>query len=215
MDNPRPISRSVSPYSHNRFHSMEDVDSSATRKRPRLDSGDKILQTMSTHDSAIVQVSSIDHDQPPQDPKETLITSFSDSNADADRHLLQSPSKVTINVRDRGLDAPSPSTSPPATGMSSPHDSLEQSTSSATIMPSTPPRIPTASPTPSRSPEIEVAELEEFDDDPRNTRWKSLHESNATDTLRELLALFPGTGQHRNALTAISQLNATLERGWS
>ena len=216
MDDLRSVSRSVSegPHLHNPRNSMEDADSTATRKRPRLDRGDKVLQTMSTHDSAIAQISSVDHDQLPQDAEKTMITSTVNPETNTDRQLLQSPNKVTINVRDRGVGGTSPSTSLAATGASSPYDSLEQSISSATVMPSTPSRIPTASPTPSRSPEIEVAEPEEFDDDPRNTRWKSLHETNAIEVLRDLLATFPGTSQHRNALAAISHLNASLERGW-
>ena len=217
MDDLRSVGRSVSEgsFSHKspRSPRMEDTDFSATRKRPRLDSGDKVLQPMPKHDPAIAQISSTDHDQLSLDTTENMITSNIDLDTDTDRQLLQSPSKVTINVRDRALGGTSPSTTPAASGTSSPRDSLEHSISSATIMPSTPPRVLSASPTPSQSPEIEVAELEEFDEDPRNTRWKSLHEANAGEFLRELLATFPGTNQHRNALTAITQINNNLERG--
>ena len=193
--------------------SMEDSNSSTTRKRPRLDNGEIVLQTMSTDNPAASPIYSIKNEQLPQASEDVMTPSAVDLETNADQSFLQSPSKMTINVRDRALN----STSPPksrVTGTLSPHRTSHlPSASSAIDMPSTPPPILTSSPSPSRSPEIEVAELEEFDDDPRNTRWKPLHEISAVDVLNESIASFPGVGQHRNALAAITQLNVNLERG--
>ena len=215
MEDLQSVSRSVSE-GLNSFirNSMEDSDTSATRKRPRLDSGETISQTMSTEKPVASPIYSIENEQSLPATEEVMTLSAVDPGTKTDQSLLQSPSKMTINFRDRSLYSTSPTKSPAPTGTSSPRRSSHfASTSSASDMPSTSPPRAASSSSPSRSPEIEVAELEEFDDDPRNTRWKTLHETNAIEVLDELLSTFPGVAQYRSAPAAISQLNAMLERG--
>ncbi|KAJ5777163.1 hypothetical protein N7520_000409 [Penicillium odoratum] len=136
--------------------SMEDPDPQATRKRPRLDSGNRVGESLSIDSCAT----------PP-----AALASEMDVTPDSAR-----PSKVTINVKSPTTDMTSepiesaptePQTFTPAT---TPQPATTENTDA------TPDVILIAS-SPSQSPEIEVAELEDMDQDPNTSHWRPIDEA--------------------------------------
>ncbi|KAJ5964740.1 uncharacterized protein N7479_004616 [Penicillium vulpinum] len=130
--------------------SMEDLDPQATRKRPRLDSGSRVSPTLSlggtSHTASIAPASDMDE--------------ASDSGNPAN--------KVTINTKSP-LSPMAPDISPSDPELSG--DDLE-------LLPDTdtapnPISLSSSSSSP-RSPEIEVAEPEDINQDPKTSNWKSL-----------------------------------------
>ncbi|KAJ5939410.1 hypothetical protein N7466_002544 [Penicillium verhagenii] len=139
--------------SHGDF--MEDTDPQATRKRPRLDSGNPVGELLSIDACAT----------PPAAPASDM-----DVTPDSTR-----PSKVTINVKSPNLDMISDSVnhtpsqpqlphSPTATPHSSTADNSDANSTNVISIASSP----------AQSPEIEVAELEDMDQDPKESSWRSL-----------------------------------------
>lgn len=131
--------------------SMEDLDPQATRKRPRLDSGSRVSPTLSLDGTS--RTASI---APASDMDEA-----SDSGNPAN--------KVTINTKSPTSTMP-PSLPPPS--------DPELSGSDLELLPN-PDTAPnpisvSSSPSSPRSPEIEVAEPEDINQDPNTSNWKSL-----------------------------------------
>ncbi|KAJ5502999.1 Peptidase C19 ubiquitin carboxyl-terminal hydrolase 2 [Penicillium fimorum] len=130
--------------------SMEDLDPQATRKRPRLDSGSRVSPTLSLGGTS--RTASI---APASDMDEA-----SDSGNPAN--------KVTINTKS--------SLSPTAPDL--PPSDPELSGSDLDLLPDIDPApIPislSSSPSSPRSPEIEVAEPEDINQDPKTSNWKPL-----------------------------------------
>ena len=200
-------------------NSMEDEDSSVTRKRPRLDSGDRAYRSM----SADGVLSTAPNPQPGKllpdstDEDEQNL-SDDDSPGTASTHTLNgTPSKVTINVRDPNLTGSPPQpcarNSPDIAmdgqlGPSLPHSIIDVSSS--------PPMITTVSSSPPRSPEIEVAELEDIDGHTGPTVWRASDGNLSADELQSnLLEEFPLVHQYRNAFQAVSILANHTSNGMS
>lgn len=157
---------------------MEDADSSVTRKRPRLDSGEREHRTMTPETSLPGAPSS---DRPPRHANASneashhgTATATSSQAADCCEIVQITPSKVTINVRD-----PSLALSPPQDANSHLHGAL-QSEESPTLArmrlsddakASTPPEVIEDSPSTVGSPEIEVAEPEDVHSHVGPTVW--------------------------------------------
>ena len=161
-----------------RNESMDDIDSSSTRKRPRLDSGNRAYRSMSTDPTYLEDGSTRVAHVSPQGQRLT------ESSKGADEVLSNpvTPSKMTINVRESGT-----STSP---SRISTHDDASTSLrgggfqqdetasfepvtiGSNAISPS--PNVVSIALSPPNSPEIEVAEIEDMTDDPGETKWKPL-----------------------------------------
>lgn len=130
--------------------SMEDLDPQATRKRPRLDSGSRVSPTLSLDGTS----------------RTASIAPASDMDAASDSG--NPANKVTINTK-----SPLPSMAPDLSP-----SNPELSGSELELLPDidTAPNPISVSSSPSspRSPEIEVAEPEDINQNPNNSNWKSL-----------------------------------------
>lgn len=176
---------------------MEDSDSSLTRKRPRLDSGSRSYRSMSADHimpSTPVHESNTAHTTPLEDS----LSAKASSKANAMPALEGTPSRVTINVKDPDIRA-SPQI-PAAQGggnLHNPENYKDELANPSDLEPSkkfTPPSLHIISPptSPSRSPEIEVAEVEDMSQEPGQTKWRTL--GSAPDLLQlrnQLWAAFP------------------------
>ena len=217
MEVPRTPNRATSegPSAPTR-NSMEDADSSVTRKRPRLDSGDRSYRSMSADGVLPASTASELGEFLPTAGEDGRDQGHPPSSGDnPSKHSLNgTPSKVTINVRDK-LSQTSPSRPSMATTGSSQSDDLPQSSQAASSnITSTPPRAISLSSSPARSPEIEVAEIEDMDDDPRHTKWKPMVSlTNVEDLQISLLDSFPGADKFPEHRQAIAYLAQALEKG--
>lgn len=125
------------------------------------------------------------------------------------------PSKVTINVRDP-VHTSSP-TVPNTLGedsymMQQRYDVSHSSTAAAkTRGGASSPNVISVSSSPSRSPEIEVAEIEDMDDDPGTTRWRTL--GDGTQLQNTLIQHFPYFNPGRSPHRAIDAIAIGFERG--
>lgn len=132
---------------------MEDRDSEGTRKRPRLDSGHRVSETVSIGSPSLTT--------PAAPASDMDVTSDSGHPA----------SKMTINVRSPTSEVPretfDSSPVPPVT--TSQPESPEPDATSANVI--------SISSSPAQSPEIEVAELEDMDQDPNTSSWRPLEEA--------------------------------------
>ena len=96
-------------------------------------------------------------------------------------------------------------------GSNEPPNKLTSSSSNVISVTSSPPR----------SPEIEVAEIEDMNDEPGETRWKPLISAtslmDAKDIQQSVLEDFPYLGERgRNLRKTIAALAQTFEKGeWS
>lgn len=180
-----------------RRNSMEDSDSSLTRKRPRLDSGSRSYRSMSADPiapSTPTTQSHIAHVTPSQ----SATSAKSSLEGDIMPPLEGTPSRVTINVRDSisGI-----SHHPAMASADQPYENRgrEKENSakfsdleSSRKLTQCSPDIGSASSSPSRSPEIEVAEVEDINEEPGNTRWRPLRSHSDPAKIRDdLWAMFP------------------------
>ena len=126
-------------------HSMEDLDPQATRKRPRLDSGSGVSPTLSLDGTS----------------RTASVAPASDMDEASDSGRVAS--KVTINMKSPTSDAD------PAELQIDHNEKLLTDTDG-------PPHVIALSSSPStpRSPEIEVAEPEDMDQDPASSNWRPL-----------------------------------------
>lgn len=197
-----------------RRDSMDDSDPSLTRKRPRLDSGDRSYRSMSADELANTPSRSLLRHSP-----STPARYMNGSNRGDEATVLASasgtPSKVTINVKE-----PLPTNSPPGPATSSPEIDImraevvpsEASTVEVpVVVDASSPEIISVSSSPSRSPEIEVAEIEDISEAPSETRWRSLNE--ATELQRTLLRAFPFASRNRHPRQAIEALIFAYDNG--
>lgn len=65
----------------------------------------------------------------------------------------------------------------------------------------------------SRSPEIEVAEVEDMNGDPGETRWRRYDEPTEAEVQRRLFQKFPYVTRERNARQAIDAITSTYDKG--
>ena len=197
---------------------MEDADSSATRKRPRLDSGDRAHRSMSAdrlRDIAIETgspgpLSTSSNGQLSSPPLEA---------ADRVPPLGLTPSKVTINVREHASTSPThTSTQVKATSSlrTGDGDIAVGDPEFSSKMDSPSPNVISVGSSPPQSPEIEVAEVEDMTDEPGETRWRPM--SRATSafevmrTYRVLMNAFPFGQQMIRWRKTLSQLAAGFEK---
>ena len=172
---------------------MDDSDSSLTRKRPRLYSGDRSHRSMSA-DELSTTPPHLTMKHSPSAPASTGHRDTSPAVNETVSTPSQTPSKVTINVRDSGLGVSQQL--PPVTDhmIDNVQQDSEQSRVELVEAPTngqTPsPDVISVSSSSSRSPEIEVAEVEDMEDLPEATRWRTLKQE-ATDVQITLLEQFP------------------------
>ena len=204
---------------------MEDADPFCTRKRPRLDSGERAHRSMSadplgaTPSNAGLATASATSPIV-QDASQTSEAS------DGLPPLTLTPSKVTINVRE-----PTTNKSPTRQAHTDVVASIrgggggDEYSATHPISPSnvgfpSGKAISIAS-SPPRSPEIEVAEIEDMNDDAGETRWKSLADATTATGATEVKAIhallldqFPhSSGQTGPALKqTVTLISAALQK---
>lgn len=186
---------------------MEDTDSSGTRKRPRLDSGDHSYRSMS-----VDRLKATPSDRATDGTPEAMPHSSSSTEATNNLPPMPfTPTKVTINVREPlGSDSsPLPST-----------ETVEESAlqarggdgASAAAIGS--PSVVSVHSSPLNSPEIEVAEIEDMNDEPAVTQWRPLRSSSyeAKQIQETILGGFPYFDTSRDLRKAMHMVATMLER---
>jgi ubiquitin carboxyl-terminal hydrolase 34 len=181
-DPPSHLSLPMPESSRTRSDSLEESGSQQDRKRPRLSSSndDQLSSEEALTDSGCPASVIVPSKTPaPQSTDSQIVAS--------EPHRLHKmptspgglPSKVTINTRH--LQATQP-THQPSTPPQSPHtnkaseqsgsaDNKSSDTDSAPEIVAPPPDTVSISSSPSKSPEIQVAEPEDMDQNPAETRW--------------------------------------------
>lgn len=139
---------------------MEDNDPQVTRKRPRLDSGNGACESMSIDDSLAcaapdrTAAAPTASDQPPSTPR-------------------RSANKVTINMKSPVPEESASESTNPAPqdpGVAAPSEQTANTGAHASTAIS-------VSSSAAQSPEIEVADVEDMDQDPNESNWRSLGET--------------------------------------
>ena len=161
--------------SHREF--MEDRDTQSTRKRPRLDSGNLARESMATDDLAA---------SGGENQTDSLAEQPSSAHSDS-QASQRTASRVTINMKSpTALDSSDATTSHNETTHTS-HanipdggDTSERPPDSTEDTPGQASAAISISSSPAQSPQIEVAEVEDMDQDPGTSNWRSLG-----DALRE------------------------------
>ena len=184
---------------------MEDTGASGTRKRPRLDSGERTYRSMSADR---LQAS------PSNRVVEQSTTTQSNSSASNDNSISKppmTPTKVTINVRETVTLEHFPK---------HPTDAVDQADTILTEQPSssTPqsdsPKIVSVHSTPTSSPEIQVAEVEDVGDEHPVTRWRPLKDTvlEARRIQLEMLDEFSAFGSTKSLRRTLSQVALACEK---
>jgi hypothetical protein len=179
-------------------NSMEDADSSVTRKRPRLDSGDRAYRSMSADpDRSAAGTPGLPRLISSSPGRENHMPAGRMQEPSPSRGVLATPSKVTINVRDAASMGTPPQPAPPASNMAETLGrtvipSTPAQPHSPAVVDSTPPARTSAPSSQADSPKIEIAEPEFFDEPSGPTIWlKANGASGAADVQKRLLAEFP------------------------
>ena len=156
---------------------MEDANPYVTRKRPRLDSGERSRRSMSTDELAI------------SEPQDEVMQPYDEGVASGSQHnpsaLLTNglpsptgttPSKVTLNLREATADLAARSGAGIDVAIKSNEGATESSPTSSSKKASSPSPeiISVASTSPPHSPEIQIAEIEDIGNGPSETIWKPI-----------------------------------------
>lgn len=228
LDPPRTPNREVSSEPClARRDSMEDADSSVTRKRPRLDSGKRTFRSMSA-DKAVGASGSSEHEAPASLPthSRSVEPEILRTPSPIQKQLPpldRTPSRVTINVRTpAGPNSTANSSTGPEPDSGGPHtgshgsravDSDNDVGKSANSAGNSPQAISISS-SPARSPEIEVAEVEDMDQDPSETRWTSIVNIMGPDgTLETLFDTFPLSDRYPSLRETVAYITQMFEKG--
>ncbi|KAL5335950.1 hypothetical protein BJX70DRAFT_401139 [Aspergillus crustosus] len=140
--------------------SMEEIDPQSTRKRPRLDSGSGACEALPIpNNEASVSIS-----DPAPDAPAIVHLEARAPNRPASRMTINMKSPTTVDNHDRTIDDEI------AIELSDTDAPLQHNGEQVTNVTSSPSST-------AQSPEIEVAELEDMDQDPNTTSWKSLGEA--------------------------------------
>ena len=202
---------------------MEDADPDSTRKRPRLDSGERAYRSMSA-DRLNATLSDARHAEAPRTPIREEDSTKSVEPISARPSTGVTPSKVTINVREPAGNI-SPSRLPDLTNgvstlpsMRGGGEAFSSQNNSPRKMGSPSSNVVSIHSSPRRSPEIEVAEIEDINDDQVETRWKPLgsttNAEEAKGVQEAMLLAFPFVGDRGRSLRkTIPVLAQALEKG--
>ena len=203
---------------------MEDTDASGTRKRPRLDSGDRTYRSMSADRLGATPIDS-GLAKGPETPPHPQTSSQSSETAGGLPSMSLTPSKeVTINVREPSAILSPTRTSAQVYGTTSlrggggGHDVPSSSHDPPNKTDSSPSNVISVTSSPPHSPEIEVAEVEDMNDESGETRWKPLISAtslmDAKEIQQSVLDDFPYLGERgRNLRKTIALLAQTFEKG--
>lgn len=205
---PRATSAGPSPPRRNL---MEDADSSVKRKRPRLDSGERTRRSMSADP---LTSSSF---EPAFTPRRGQTSTTAAREIAVSTLTDRTPSKVTINVRDPAQSGPSAVPVTNGTQIPISRDTEEarepiRTEPPAEIQPQSSEVISVAS-SPTRSPEIEVAEVEDINEEPGQTKWRPLTNVMDWKDLQEsLMKKFPYTAGGRDVRETVRLLAQAFEK---
>ncbi|KAJ5591634.1 uncharacterized protein N7459_002003 [Penicillium hispanicum] len=176
--------------------SMEDPDPQATRKRPRLDSGSRVSDSLSVNSPLATPAAlAVDMDVVPDSARPA--------------------SKMTINVKSPTAEMiPEHADSQTSLGTDAqPHSKDTHAAAPANVI--------SISSSPAQSPEIEVAELEDMDQDPNTSNWRPLEEAlrdqggHDVIEVQDMLSLadtFPKIRQFSRPRDSLSQFCQLVER---
>lgn len=210
----RPASAELSSPQRN---SMEDSDTATTRKRPRLDSGNRTYRNMSAERTTPLRSSDESAQALYTPPSDDSLDGNGDKNDATSVPIVDlTPSKVTINVRDT-LQNILPSQHEGTSTYSEPD--ANKPIMSHEIPPSlhsesSPSHVFSVSSSPPHSPEIEVAEVEDMNQESGETRWKSLASVlEARETQVAIMDDFPESNGSRGLLRAVAVISRIFERG--
>jgi ubiquitin carboxyl-terminal hydrolase 34 len=224
-DTPNHLSLPMPEPSRTRSDSLEESGSQQDRKRPRLSSSntDELSSEEALTDSACPAPAII----PSQTP--AAQTSDSQTVTSSQHHSIKMPtspgglpSRVTINTRSSLTNQPThqPSTPPQSPDIakaldhSTSADNKSSDTDSAPEIVAPLPETVSISSSPSKSPEIQVAELEDIDENPAETRWtpitrlSSNHNRQEFPTSRYVHRTFP----YANAHSAFGAVHTMIPR---
>ena len=215
--------------SHNEL--MADTDSQSTRKRPRLDSGNHLHESKSM--SGCTPSSSEDKDRAVNGS--LVVTSPSGS---PEASALHRPSgRVTINMKSPIFPKESAQSAPQygeAVDITGPDDSSAQvlhtsATTNAFHQSKDPTGIVTQPTTaisitssPDQSPEIEVAEVEDMDQDPSTSNWRTLEDALRAPEEQDVVGIheevaladsFPRFRRNIDLREAVEELADMIEKG--
>ncbi|KAL8918700.1 MAG: hypothetical protein Q9208_007198 [Pyrenodesmia sp. 3 TL-2023] len=216
----------VTPFPHDRAasagprrSSMEDSDSSLTRKRPRLDSGSRSYRSMSA-DRVMPSDPAHKPETTTNTPPGDTLSAVGTPGSDKMPAVEGTPSKVTINVRDSAI-LPSPLSSTAqvgqkTSGIEGDRDEVANWSDPEPSKKLTPPSPHIISPpsSPSRSPEIEVAEVEDMNQEPGHTKWRPL--SSFQDPVKikgDLWAVFPCRNRTQSILQTVDEISRHFHQG--
>lgn len=204
-----------------RRDSMEDADSSVKRKRPRLDSGDRAYRSMSA-DKAIASPGGDEHadSQPVHAHSRSVEPELLRTPSPTSKplpSLNRTPSRVTINVRtpvrpDATAEGGRPQEQDGAQHAADDvnHNGAER----AGEPPGDATKVISISSSPARSPEIEVAEVEDMDQDPNETRWTSVvNIMGDSGTVDALLLTFPLSDRYPTLRDTVLYIGQIFEKG--
>jgi ubiquitin carboxyl-terminal hydrolase 34 len=181
-DPPSHLSRPMPEPSRTRSDSLEESGSRQERKRPRLSSSntDELSSEEALTDSGCPVPVIIPSKLPAaKNPGSQTISSPPDQSIKMPTSPNGLPSRVTINTRSSQMNQTThqPSTPPQSPDItkglehSTSSDNKSSDTESAPEIIAAPPDTVSISSSPSKSPEIQVAELEDIDQNPAETRW--------------------------------------------
>lgn len=185
---PSPMTES----SHTRSDSLEEAEALKTRKRPRLDCNDHV-----SSEEALADSDSSRPGEPSSYPTvshQSLTTRLAVPAEDQLATMLPSTNQVTINTRSPPV--PSSDRAPQDSDLTSEGTIQADDEAVGSDIPQVAevdpqPATDSAAPisissSPARSPEIEVAELEDIDDHSKTTTWKAIgHVDNVQDLVQE------------------------------
>lgn len=199
--------------------SMEDSDSSLTRKRPRLDSGSRSYRSMSA-DRVMPSTPAHKSETTSNTPPGGTLSAGGNPGSDTRPALEGTPSKVTINVRDSAI-LPSPLLSTAQVGQKTSgtegdKDELANWSDPEPPKKLTPPSSHIISPpsSPSLSPEIEVAEVEDMNQEPGHTKWRPLGSFQDPVKIKDdLWAVFPCRNRTQSIIQTVDEISRHFHQG--
>ncbi|KAL1955095.1 hypothetical protein VTO42DRAFT_9029 [Malbranchea cinnamomea] len=206
---------------------MEDTNPQATRKRPRLDSGNSSHERMSLspHDSS----SGCEEDQVVG--KAPPVTTSPAATPSVPSSLQRPSSRITISMRSpNSSDGPAvPSTQELPTNNFSDFQAPATTTTESAEPSEEPPQyssVISVTSSPAQSVQIEVAEVEDMDQDPRTSQWRPLGEAFRSQGQAapaaglvevhenlSLAELFPRLREDLDSREALDDVRRLLEKG--
>lgn len=199
---------------------MDGNASQETRKRPRLDSG--ACESMSIEDDQSPAYYHLHHNEPHSTSSTASVPppSSTSSTEPSAATPSRAANKVTINMKSPGSI---PDTAAPEHRPDDPSTPPEHEQQSTNVELDSSAGISNSSSATAQSPEIEVAEVEDMDQDPASSNWRSLEDSLRDRSAPEVVQLdepfiamtdfFPKTSESSDIRESVEEIGAALEKG--